>query len=80
MIINIINHWLLCYIVQKLIGKDEASVMQELIDERSVAIEEIHKGLVEVNKMFKDLSDIVKDNQVQNSIIFINYLTILASN
>ena len=38
--------------------------MQEVIDERSDAIEEIYKGLVEVNKMFKDLSEIVNDNEV----------------
>lgn len=38
--------------------------MQEVIDERADAIEEIYKGLVEVNKMFKDLSEIVNDNEV----------------
>ena len=46
-------------------GKDEATVMQEIIEERSDAIDDIYKGLVEVNKMFRDLSEIVKDNQVR---------------
>ena len=76
---------------------DEATVMQELIDERSVEIQkvtsnhaysavnyfeaalskvihlllprpcftlQVHKGIVEINEMFADLSKIVKAQQV----------------
>lgn len=39
-------------------------VMQELIDERAEAIDEVYKSLVEVNEMFSDLSRIVKEQQV----------------
>lgn len=52
-------------IEKKLVGRDEATTMQEIIDERSDAIEEIYKGLVEVNKMFQDLSEMVKDNDAE---------------
>jgi len=46
-------------IAQKLFPVDEASVMQEIIDERNEEIAKLHKGIVEINEMFVDLSRIV---------------------
>eukprot|EP00602_Paraphysomonas_sp_CaronLab_P000835 CAMPEP_0185029148 /NCGR_PEP_ID=MMETSP1103-20130426/15277_1 /TAXON_ID=36769 /ORGANISM="Paraphysomonas bandaiensis, Strain Caron Lab Isolate" /LENGTH=416 /DNA_ID=CAMNT_0027563787 /DNA_START=185 /DNA_END=1435 /DNA_ORIENTATION=- len=59
-------------ILQKLKPVDQATVQGHIIEERAVAIEEIHKGLVEVNEMFNDLSKIIKDQQVDVDTIFAN--------
>eukprot|EP00599_Poterioochromonas_sp_BG-1_P002145 CAMPEP_0173142964 /NCGR_PEP_ID=MMETSP1105-20130129/6397_1 /TAXON_ID=2985 /ORGANISM="Ochromonas sp., Strain BG-1" /LENGTH=494 /DNA_ID=CAMNT_0014056447 /DNA_START=285 /DNA_END=1769 /DNA_ORIENTATION=- len=59
-------------ISSKLIPIDEVTVMQEIIDERSVEIEKIHKGLVEVNNLFVDLSKLVKEQQVEIDTIYGN--------
>ena len=46
-------------ISQKLLPVDEAAVMQDLIEERGEEISRVHKGIVEINAMFVDLSRIV---------------------
>lgn len=46
-------------ISQKLHPVDEATVMQEIIEERNHEISKMHKGIVEINEMFVDLSRIV---------------------
>jgi hypothetical protein len=51
---------------------DEATVMQELIEERSEEITKVHKGLLEVNEMFVDLSRIVKSQEIEILNIFDN--------
>lgn len=51
-------------IEQKLKPIDEATIMQEIIDERSEEITKVNKGLLEVNEMFIDLSRIVQEQQV----------------
>lgn len=51
-------------IERRLVPIDESTVMQEIIEDRSVEIEKIHKGLVEINEMFTDLSRIVKEQEV----------------
>jgi hypothetical protein len=48
-------------ILDKLIPIDEATVQAHIIEERSEAIEQIHKGLVEINDMFTDLSQLIKE-------------------
>jgi t-SNARE complex subunit (syntaxin) len=50
-------------ILQKLIPIDEATVQAHIIEERSEAIEQIHKGLVEINEMFTDLSKMIKEQE-----------------
>jgi hypothetical protein len=49
---------------------DEATVMQSIIDEREVEIKKIHKGIVQVQDMFVDLSRIVKEQQVGHLLIY----------
>lgn len=51
-------------IAQKLHPVDEASVMQEIIDERNEEINKLHKGIVEINEMFVDLSRIVGEQGI----------------
>ena len=51
---------------------DEATVMQSIIDERSVEIEKVHRGIVQVQEMFLDLSKLVKEQQVEIDLIFEN--------
>lgn len=50
-------------ILEKLIPIDEATVQAHIIEERSEAIEQIHKGLVEINEMFTDLSQLIKQQE-----------------
>ena len=50
-------------ILDKLIPIDEATVQAHIIEERSEAIEQIHKGLVEINEMFTDLSQMIKQQE-----------------
>lgn len=57
---------------QKLRPVDEATVMQELIEERAQEISKVHKGIVEVNEMFVDLSRIVKEQEIEIDTIFQN--------
>lgn len=52
-------------ILDKLIPVDEATVQAHIIEERAEAIEQIHKGLVEINDMFTDLSKLIKDQEVE---------------
>ena len=59
-------------IEQKLRPVDEATVMQELIDERAEEISKVHKNIVQVNEMFVDLSRIVKEQQFEIDTIFQN--------
>ena len=59
-------------IEQRLKPVDEATIMQEIIDERAVEIEKMHKGIVEVNEMFRDLSKFVKGQQFEIDAIFQN--------
>ena len=59
-------------IEQKLIPVDEATLMQELIDERSLEIEQIHKGIVEVRETFMDLGQLVRQQSVDIQAIFEN--------
>mmetsp|Transcript_30045 Transcript_30045/g.55798 ORF Transcript_30045/g.55798 Transcript_30045/m.55798 type:complete len:317 (+) Transcript_30045:261-1211(+) len=56
-------------ILDKLIPVDEATVQAHIIEERSEAIEQIHKGLVEINDMFTDLSKLIKEQEVEVSTI-----------
>lgn len=51
-------------VAQKLHPVDEASVMQEIIDERNEEINKLHKGIVEINEMFVDLSRIVGEQGI----------------
>ncbi len=59
-------------IEQRLKPVDEATVMAEIIEERAVEIQKIHKGIVEVNEMFADLSKFVKGQQGEIDAIFQN--------
>ena len=59
-------------IEQKLKPVDEATIMQEIIEERAVEIEKMNKGIIEVNDMFVDLSRIVKEQQFEINSIFQN--------
>lgn len=59
-------------IEQKLIPIDEAEIQAKIIEERSAAIEEIHKGLCEVNEMFTDLSRFIKNQQGDVEKILLN--------
>lgn len=59
-------------IEQRLRPVDEATVLQEIIEERAVEIQKMHKGIVEVNEMFKDLANIVKGQQFEIDAIFQN--------
>eukprot|EP00604_Paraphysomonas_vestita_P002809 CAMPEP_0174818838 /NCGR_PEP_ID=MMETSP1107-20130205/1739_1 /TAXON_ID=36770 /ORGANISM="Paraphysomonas vestita, Strain GFlagA" /LENGTH=301 /DNA_ID=CAMNT_0016031295 /DNA_START=507 /DNA_END=1412 /DNA_ORIENTATION=- len=59
-------------IEQKLIPIDEAEIQARIIEERSAAIEEIHKGLCEVNEMFTDLSKFIKNQQGDVDKILLN--------
>jgi len=59
-------------IEQRLKPVDEATIMQEIIEERAVEIEKMHKGIVEVNEMFRDLSKFVKGQQFEIDAIFQN--------
>mmetsp|Transcript_35632 Transcript_35632/g.70859 ORF Transcript_35632/g.70859 Transcript_35632/m.70859 type:complete len:432 (-) Transcript_35632:51-1346(-) len=59
-------------IAQKFIPVDEATVMQEIIEERDVEIKKVHSGLVQVNEMFQDLARLVKEQEVEIEQIFKN--------
>lgn len=59
-------------IEQRLKAVDEATIMQEIVNERNEEITKVHKGLVEINEMFVDLSKIVKYQQAEISSIFEN--------
>lgn len=59
-------------IEQRLRPVDEATVMQEIIEERSIEINKVNKGLLEVQEMFADLSRIVKEQQIEIDTIFEN--------
>jgi len=59
-------------IEQRLKPVDEATIMQEIIEERAIEIEKMHKGIVEVNEMFRDLSKFVKGQQFEIDAIFQN--------
>jgi syntaxin 7 len=59
-------------IEQRLRPVDEATVMQEIIDERTIEINKVNKGLIEVQEMFADLSRIVKEQQIEIDTIFEN--------
>lgn len=50
-------------ILQKLVPIDEATVQAHIIEERAVAIDQIHKSLVEINDMFTDFSHLVKQQE-----------------
>lgn len=56
-------------ILDKLIPIDEATVQAHIIEERSEAIDQIHKGLVEINEMFTDLSKLIKDQDSEVAVI-----------
>lgn len=45
--------------------------MQAIIDERAVEIEKVHKGIVEINEMFVDLSRIVQEQQVCQIVVIL---------
>ena len=57
---------------QKLIPVDEATLMQELIDERAQQIEAMNKGIVEVRETFLDLGNMVRQQSVDIQSIFEN--------
>ena len=57
---------------QKLIPVDEGTIMQDIINERNEEIEQMHKGLVEVNSMFIDLGMLVKEQGDSIQLIFEN--------
>ena len=59
-------------IEQRLKAVDEATIMQEIVNERNEEITKVHKGLVEINEMFVDLSKIVKHQQAEINSIFEN--------
>mmetsp|Transcript_57068 Transcript_57068/g.100193 ORF Transcript_57068/g.100193 Transcript_57068/m.100193 type:complete len:463 (-) Transcript_57068:126-1514(-) len=59
-------------IMEKFVAIDEATVMQEIIDERDVEIKKVHTGLVQVNEMFTDLARLVKEQEVEIEHIFDN--------
>ena len=59
-------------IEQRLKAIDEATIMQEIVNERNEEITKVHKGLVEINEMFVDLSKIVKHQQAEIDRIFDN--------
>lgn len=59
-------------IERKFIAVDEATVMQEIIDERSVEIEKVYKGLATVHEMFKDLSQLVEQQEEYINTIYQN--------
>jgi len=59
-------------IEQRLRPVDEATVMQEIIEERTIEINKVNKGLIEVQEMFADLSRIVKEQQIEIDTIFEN--------
>lgn len=57
---------------QKLVPVDEGTIMQDIINERNEEIEQMHKGLVEVNSMFIDLGMLVKEQGDSIQLIFEN--------
>ena len=57
---------------QKLVPVDEGTIMQDIINERNEEIEQMHKGLVEVNAMFIDLGMLVKEQGDSIQLIFEN--------
>lgn len=57
---------------QKLVAVDEGTIMQDIINERNEEIEQMHKGLVEVNSMFIDLGMLVKEQGDSIQLIFEN--------
>ncbi len=59
-------------IEQKLVPVDEATLMQELIDERVEQIEAMNKGIVEVQEAFTDLNRLVRQQSVDIQAIFEN--------
>lgn len=59
-------------IEQRLKAVDEATIMQEIVNERNEEITKVHKGIVEINEMFVDLSKIVKHQQTEIDRIFEN--------
>jgi hypothetical protein len=59
-------------ILDKLIPIDEATVQAHIIEERSEAIEQIHKGLVEINDMFTDLSKLIREQEGEVQVICSN--------
>ena len=63
-------------ILDKLIPIDEATVQAHIIEERSEAIEQIHKGLVEINDMFTDLSKLIKEQESEVTVICHNAGTV----
>eukprot|EP01039_Chlorochromonas_danica_P006962 gene6962-7702_t len=48
---------------QKLVAIDEATIMQEIIEDRSTEILKVHKGLVELNEVFVEISKLVKEQE-----------------
>lgn len=59
-------------ILEKFVPVDQATVMQEIIDERHVEILKVNKGLREVNDMFKDLARLVQEQESDIQEIFQN--------
>eukprot|EP01035_Chromulina_nebulosa_P017700 gene17700-23290_t len=59
-------------IEQKLKPVDEATVLQTIIDERAVEIEKVHKGILQVQEMFIDLSKLVKEQEINIEKIYDN--------
>ena len=59
-------------IEQKLKPVTEETIMESIIEERSIEIEKINKGIIQVNEMFLDLSSIVKQQQNEIETIFTN--------
>jgi syntaxin 7 len=57
-------------IAKKFVAVDQATVMQEIIEERSEEITKVKQGLLEVNEMFEDLAHIVKTQQVEIDAIY----------
>jgi hypothetical protein len=57
-------------IAKKFVAVDQATVMQEIIEERSEEISKVKQGLLEVNEMFEDLARIVKNQEVEIDAIY----------
>jgi hypothetical protein len=56
---------------QKLVAIDEATIMEEIIEDRSQEINKVHKGLVELNEVFVEISRLVKEQEVQFTCFYI---------
>jgi syntaxin 7 len=59
-------------IMQRLQPVNEAEVLSEIVQERNQEIGKLHKGIVEINEMFVDLSRIVGEQGLLIDSIWIN--------